>query len=163
MVEANLPLIVFVLDASRAQQNVVVVVGAVQAQLLVRSTKERKKEHDSNRAPCSQNDPHQCHFYEWIHTKQKKPRIGHDLKQKLAARSTDPGEFGTSLVFRPQNYIADELNTLKETELIESLTFSSMPYSKKSFARPHFWITLRKISTLIISCDRGSSFLQYCT
>lgn len=64
VVEANLPLIVLVFDASRAQQNVVVVVGAVQAQLLVRFMNERKKEHDSNRAPYSQNDPHQCHFYE---------------------------------------------------------------------------------------------------
>lgn len=114
VVEANLPLIVFVLDASRAQQNVVVVVGAVQSQLLFRSSERMKNmiaiAHHVIKAihinATSMNESTQT---------QKQPRIGHDLKQKLAARSADPGEFGTSLVLRPQNNIANELNTLNQS------------------------------------------------
>lgn len=61
-VEADLPLIELVSDAARAQENVVVVVGAVQPQLFFMGSTEPIR--DSSHEPCNQNDPRRSHFFE---------------------------------------------------------------------------------------------------
>ena len=89
---------------------------------------------------------------------QWKPRIGHDLEQKFAARRADPGECGTSLVFGSENNITDELDALNMKSVLSNSRSRPCHTPKSPWIGPIFELHFEKSTHSLVRARAEARF-----